>query len=62
MNAGWYRVGREQTPTGVQWGFREGHTLETSAGNERWIRARDETEAMRILWNMVRTERGGTES
>ena len=62
MNAGWYRTGQVQTPSGVQWGFREGHILEADAGNERWIPARAETEAMRILLNTVRNERVAEES
>lgn len=62
MNAGWYRVGQEESPAGVSWQFRQGHTLESGAGNDRWITAPDETEAMRILWNEVRAERVAEES
>lgn len=62
MNAGWYRMGQVERPAGVSWQFRHGHTLEVGAGNDRWITAPNETEAMRILWNEVRTERGAEES
>ena len=55
MNAGWYRVGQEQRPGGVYWQFRQGHTLEAGAGNDRWILAPNETEAMRILWEELQT-------
>ena len=57
MDAGWYRVGHEERPTGVSWQFRQGHTLDAGAENERWILAPDEMTAMRIVWNEGRTER-----
>ena len=62
MNAGWYRAGHGEGPTGVAWQFQQGHTLETSTGNVRWIVAPDDLEAMRILWDEVRTERVDAES
>jgi hypothetical protein len=62
MNVGWYRVGHEERPTGVHWQFRQGHTLDASAGNERWIPAPNETAAMRILWDEVRNERVAEDS
>jgi hypothetical protein len=57
MDAGWYRVGQEGRPSGVYWQFRQGHTLDAGAENDRRIPAPDEKAAMRILWNEVRNER-----
>ena len=62
MNAGWYRVGHEEGPTGVSWQFQKGHTTETSSGNVRGIAAPNEMAAMRILWNQVQGEQVGEES
>ena len=61
MNAGWYRTGHGEGPPGADWRFEQGHTLETSTGNVRWIGAPNEREAMRILWDEVRHERVGVQ-
>jgi hypothetical protein len=51
MLHGWYRLG--QGPRNDQgrktWGFREGHLLNSSRVNTRWIVAPDELSAMRML-------------
>jgi hypothetical protein len=57
MDAGWYRVGHEERPTGVSWQFRQGHILDAGAENERWILAPDEMTAMRIVMEEIRIER-----
>ncbi len=62
MNAGWYRVGQEEGPTGPTWQFQQGHTMETSTGNVWSIAAPNELAAMRILWEEVQTERVAQES
>ena len=62
MNAEWYLVGQEKRPIGMYWRFRQGHTLETSGRNERWIAAPNEMAAMRILWNELHNERVTGES
>ena len=54
MDAGWYRVGHEERPDGVYWRFRQGHTLDAGAEDDRWILARDELAAMRIVMEAIR--------
>jgi hypothetical protein len=51
MHLGWYRIrtGPAQDPGKKRWGFREGHTIDGSDGQSRWVAARDEQTAMHIL-------------
>jgi hypothetical protein len=57
MDAGWYRIGHEERPDGVYWQFRQGHTLDAGAENDRWILAPDEIAAMGLVMGAICIER-----
>jgi hypothetical protein len=57
MHLGWYRVGPgpDYDPDRKTWGFGEGHLTDAHRRQLLWIPARDETTAMRILRDTMRS-------